>query len=120
MSAGEVFAGYLLLDAWIGNTDRHHQNWGFVRKKGEILQHLAPTFEHASSLGANLMDAQRCKRLTSPDSGYQVEAYVDKSCARSALYKTSYDQQPLGLINAFSCWSEKARGDVWLKRLHGI
>src|SRR5207244_10835725 len=23
----DVFAGYLLLDAWIGNADRHHENW---------------------------------------------------------------------------------------------
>lgn len=26
----DVFGGYLLLDAWIGNTDRHHQNWALV------------------------------------------------------------------------------------------
>ena len=30
VSALDVFVGYLLLDAWIGNTDRHHENWGFV------------------------------------------------------------------------------------------
>ena len=26
--AFDVFLGYLLLDAWIGNTDRQHENWG--------------------------------------------------------------------------------------------
>jgi hypothetical protein len=25
-----LFAGYLLLDALIGNTDRHHENWAVV------------------------------------------------------------------------------------------
>ena len=29
-SAVDTFVGYLLLDAWIGNGDRHHENWGFV------------------------------------------------------------------------------------------
>ena len=24
----DVFLGYLLLDAWIANQDRHHENWG--------------------------------------------------------------------------------------------
>lgn len=26
-----TFAGYLVLDALIGNTDRHHENWGIMR-----------------------------------------------------------------------------------------
>ncbi len=29
-SAVDVFVGYLMLDALIGNTDRHHENWGIV------------------------------------------------------------------------------------------
>lgn len=30
-SASEVFAGYLVFDAWVANTDRHAINWGFSR-----------------------------------------------------------------------------------------
>ena len=26
-TATDVLTGYLLVDAWIGNTDRHHENW---------------------------------------------------------------------------------------------
>jgi hypothetical protein len=44
-----------MLDAWIGNGDRHHLNWGLVRNKltPNIIEtiHLAPTYDHASSLG---------------------------------------------------------------------
>jgi hypothetical protein len=29
-SAPELFCGYLMLDAFIGNTDRHEENWGCV------------------------------------------------------------------------------------------
>lgn len=55
-------AGYLVLDALVGNTDRHHQNWGVVvqGKRGAdqvLLVHsiqLAPTFDHASSLGRKI------------------------------------------------------------------
>lgn len=28
-------AGYLVLDAMIGNTDRHHQNWGVLRSRSD-------------------------------------------------------------------------------------
>jgi hypothetical protein len=60
-----LFAGYLVLDALIGNTDRHHENWGILRKRvGDHWQGmLAPTFDHASSLGRELVDASegRCR-----------------------------------------------------------
>jgi hypothetical protein len=63
--------GYLVLDGLVGNTDRHHQNWGVVLepKRGEdgILRirsmHLAPTFDHASSLGRELTDDARQRLL---------------------------------------------------------
>ncbi len=63
-NAAELFAGFLLLDALVGNTDRHHENWGVVRTMaGDV--HLAPTFDHASSLGAHALDDQ--KREPPPD-----------------------------------------------------
>lgn len=59
-TAVDVFVGYLLLDAWIGNGDRHHENWGIVRIKTdsnpEETEYLAPTYDHASSLGRELSD----------------------------------------------------------------
>ena len=59
------FAEYLVLDGIIGNTDRHHENWGIVRKwtgKGQI-SFLAPSFDHASSLGRELEDERRAMLL---------------------------------------------------------
>ena len=35
-SGVEVFAGYLLLDALIGNTDRHHENWAVMVPRAEL------------------------------------------------------------------------------------
>jgi hypothetical protein len=54
VSASQTFVGYLLLDAWVGNTDRHHENWSFVRLSEQTTKtktHLAPTHDHAASMG---------------------------------------------------------------------
>jgi hypothetical protein len=72
----DVFGGYLLLDAWIGNTDRHHENWALVVNLARGQHFLAPTFDHASSLGAHLQDEERLRRLASRDPAFRVEGYV--------------------------------------------
>lgn len=56
--AKEGIARYCVLDALIGNTDRHHENWGVLRKRTgrRWFGWLAPTFDHASSLGRELLD----------------------------------------------------------------
>lgn len=53
-TATGIFAGYLLLDAWIANQDRHHENWGAIWD-GERLA-LAPSFDHGAALARNLSD----------------------------------------------------------------
>lgn len=51
-------ADYLVLDALIGNTDRHHENWGILVKRTPrgMTGMIAPSFDHASSLGRELLD----------------------------------------------------------------
>ena len=73
--ANDLIIGYLCLDAWIGNTDRHAENWGIIIKNNKINV-LAPTFDHASSLGRNEPDARRTERLTTKDTGRNVQKYV--------------------------------------------
>ncbi len=46
-SALDVFVGYLMLDAWIANQDRHHENWGAISLNDGL--HLAPTFDHGAA-----------------------------------------------------------------------
>jgi hypothetical protein len=49
-------AGYMVLDALILNTDRHHENWAVLRTThtGGVTTHeVAPSFDHASSLARN-------------------------------------------------------------------
>ena len=47
-TAVEVFVGYLLLDAWIGNGDRHHENWG-AQKILELNQNRLLTLRKSLS-----------------------------------------------------------------------
>lgn len=96
-NAADVFVGYLMLDALISNQDRHHENWGLiVTEKG---LYLAPTYDHASSLGRNETDENRRNRLQTRDIGYSVESYVKR--AKSALYKSPTSNKPLTTMDAF-------------------
>lgn len=67
------FAEYLVFDAIIGNTDRHHENWGTMLDYDErIPLRLAPTFDHASSLGRELSDERRIRHLAENTLGRYV------------------------------------------------
>lgn len=122
-SGADVFVGYLLLDAWIGNTDRHHGNWGFlsIHDEGSWRLCLAPTFDHASSLGRNETDEKREKRLNTRDQGFSVHAYAVEKC-RSALYASEGDRKPLTTIGAFraAVISRPTAARIWLDRLAAI
>lgn len=90
------FAAYVVLDAVIGNTDRHHENWGILRdRKGTRWTGvLAPSFDHASSLGRELSDEQRNRFITEG----RVGGYADRG--RGGIYWFSgdtYGRSPLEL-----------------------
>ena len=76
LTAWEWFVGYLMLDALIGNTDRHQENWAVI-EKGD--RRLAPTFDHASCLGFLLDDAARESHLTTNDQNQTVTAYAGRA-----------------------------------------
>ena len=60
-----VIAEYIVLDTLVGNVDRHHENWGILRRRvqGQWQGRIAPTFDHASSLGRELLDERRRRFL---------------------------------------------------------
>ena len=115
----DLFTGYLLLDAWIGNTDRHHENWAVLKFADGRLA-LAPSYDHASSLGHNLQDSDREDRLVSKDRNRTVEAYAVK--ARSALFRREIDRKPAFTDEAFALATACCRkaGVYWLDRLREI
>jgi len=106
----------LILDALIGNTDRHHENWAIIRAGRQLC--LAPTFDHASCLGFNLSDAERTDRMT-PGRNRSVETFADK--ALSKLYLAGTDK-PLTPLAAFAETSKDrpAARRAWTDRLRSI
>jgi hypothetical protein len=117
-TAVEVFLGYLLLDAWIGNTDRHHENWGFLARSREAstLYYLAPTYDHASCLGRELQDSERQRRLNENS----VHKYVAK--CRSALFGQDSDKKAMSTLVAFHTAAKRYPGaaQAWLGRLEDV
>ena len=96
LSAAEMLVGYIVFDVLIGNTDRHHENWGVIIDYTDRYSptfSLAPSFDHASSLGRNESDQARGRRLTTADARDTVEAYCRR--ARSAFYGTGTTPQTL-------------------------
>lgn len=74
-------AGYLIVDAVVGNTDRHQENWAVIESRtGE--RRLAPSFDHASSLGFLLDDATRSEMLVTADQNQTPEAWAARARTR--------------------------------------
>lgn len=118
-SSSDFFVGYLMLDALVSNQDRHHENWGLIAGQDWGVT-LAPTFDHAASLGRNESDAACLDRLRTKDKGRSVEMYVER--ARSALYKSSLSEKPLTTLDAYK---EAARlrtdaASYWISKLASL
>lgn len=117
-TALDVFSGYLLLDAWTANQDRHHENWGALRRDDTL--HLAPTFDHGASLARNLLDRERQERLTTLDANRRLAAFVRK--ARSAFYARIGDTKPMSTVEAWKACAMRIpqTASIWRERLNQI
>jgi hypothetical protein len=113
-----VFVGYLLLDTWIANQDRHHENWGVIlTSQGGI--HLTPTYDHASGLGAIETDENRAERLVTKDTGRSMPYYVSR--ALSAFYAHPGAKR-LSTVDSFTEIANRypKAASAWLERLSNI
>lgn len=117
-TAFDLFLGYLMLDAWIANQDRHHENWGLISNSGLI--YLAPSYDHAASLGQNETDENRRIRLTTADAGRHICSYVTK--ARSAIYESKISAKPLLTLDLFRKAAERSpkAAKAWLEQLRNV
>lgn len=102
-TAGSQLAGYVVLDALIGNTDRHHENWGLLfrlldseNKTLHTAVEIAPSFDHASSLGRELLDDERVRRCEDGT----VLSYLKKG--RGGIFGNAEDRHGLSPL-AVAC-----------------
>ncbi len=92
LGAFDVFTGYLVLDALIANRDRHEENWALLLPRLEGRQdRLAPSYDHASSLGYNLMDEARAKLLGDP-------ASLRRWAERGTAYRFEHSKRAVTLV----------------------
>jgi hypothetical protein len=114
--AFDVFVGYLVFDALIANQDRHEENWAILLAPSPTPdRHLAPSFDHGSCLGYNVLDTRIETYLASD----QVELWARKGCAHRFERRAS-DAKPLNLVQfahlALTMAGPAAR-EHWLGRL---
>ncbi len=116
-----MFAGYLMLDALIGNTDRHHENWGLITRSipPESPTVLAPSFDHASSLGREISDADRGDMLSGAGNR-NIPLYTGR--CRSKMYLNADALKPLAPLEAFreATADTPAVRALWLGRLAAV
>jgi len=125
LTAAEAFAGYLVLDAWVANRDRHDQNWAVLRRTAAPggLQ-LAPSYDHASSLGFSLFDDRREKLLRSG----AIKRWAERGRAHrferdpslpprdiATLVATAHHALDLAGDRARRHWTERLRTLDWTK-----
>jgi HipA-like C-terminal domain len=113
LSAKQVFTGYLVLDAWIANQDRHHGNWGILEDPlGDEGIVLAPSFDHGSSLGFQLRDEAREKML-------QTSGGVQR-WASHGFCRPMAGRPVLVDLATRACNLAGQEAQLWWRRLEGI
>lgn len=114
------FIGYVMLDAWIANQDRHHENWGVILAPAAGELRLAPTFDHGAGMACILTDEERHRRLKTRDRNDTVEAFCAR--AKSGFYGEATDRSTLTSLEAYRRFAARApvEAGLWLDRLSAV
>ena len=90
-----------VIDALIGNPDRHFDNWGLLSRGMDII--FAPVYDCGSSLAA-LIDDDRMRNLLSDPAEFKNEEYNTTSCyhlsGKRVFYHEIFKNPPEGLKDA--------------------
>jgi hypothetical protein len=119
-TALDYFVGYIMLDAWIVNQDRHHENWGAIWSPDDDAIYLAPTFDHGASLARNISVEERKDRLESKDKGRRLPHFA--KAARSPFYESVNSTRTLGTVETFSAFAkfDPEAAQIWLNQIKNV
>jgi hypothetical protein len=109
-SAFDGFSGFLVFDAWINNTDRHHMNWGVLDPHNA----LAPSFDHGSSLAFGETDERRANLLSGGDA--LIRRWLDRGRTKS------FEGMPsmVGVAVASLRLCSAPNRTLWLERMENL
>lgn len=96
--AFDVFTGYLLLDAWIANTDRHPHNWGVLQTPSGSLA-LAPSFDHGSALASGDGEARRARKLSGGVESWCLRGWASRFEVDRGLTLVELASEAVGLAS---------------------
>ena len=110
--AFDVWAGYLVLDAWVAGRDRHHENWAVVRWV-RAAGYLVPSFDHGNALG--FQEAERSVERLAAD-----PLLLERWCRRGKSHHFAGRPDLVALaLTALDLASDGARSH-WLAALAAI
>lgn len=83
----------LCFDALIGNTDRHHENWGLIWHEEGPRARFTPYFDNGTSLGHELLPEKMRRMMRDPN---ELSAYIKRG--QHHMRKTQEANSRLPLI----------------------
>ena len=113
-TAFDLFAGFLVFDAWIANRDRHESNWAVLQDpEGGLF--LCPSFDHGAALGSGLEDPNRTKVL---DEAGAIEAWCCRGTAHR--FEDCGDKTLVQLAREALARGSRAARQYWVENVSGV
>jgi hypothetical protein len=114
-------AGFIVLDALVLNTDRHHENWALFRRRrrdGHVQHTVAPSYDHASSLARN-ESPERLEQWLQDRNLDRIGWYALRGHGGIFLKGEERGANPMRLAQiAARRWSSYFR--PWIERVRGL
>jgi hypothetical protein len=104
-TGAELFVGYILLDTFANNSDRHDHNWSIMSVEDRL--ELVPSYDHGLSLGSTDEDEGKLK--------LELSDYVNRYS--QSCFQEGYNKVPNLTVfdRAAKLYPEAAQ--IWLERL---
>jgi len=108
LSAFDLWAGYLVLDAWVAGRDRHHENWAVIASQHRRV--LAPSFDHGNALG--FQESEEQHKTLAGDS-----AKLARWAARGTSHHFAGRPTLVDLAHSALNLASSHTRDIWLTKL---
>jgi len=107
----QQFADMVLFDAWVGNSDRHQENWGVLHRP--VKARLAPIFDTAACLGSEQLDNYD---LLADREHVRVQKYIARCGSGFGDGTTKGLLRQEHVIQEMSAWPEWRNSTRWLPK----